>query len=57
MSIWLTNVKPCAQAWANFWHRHFLSREGYTPTSADTARASLTWHGRFKDILKKGHLE
>ena len=41
------------QAWANFWHRHFLPQEGYTPTPADTARASLTWHGRFKDVLTK----
>ena len=42
-----------SQTWANFWHRHFLPQEGYTPTPADTARASLTWHGRFKDVLTK----
>ncbi len=46
-----------SQTWANFWHRHFLPQEGYTPTPADTARASLTWHGRFKDVLTKPNVD
>ena len=40
-----------SKAWATFWHKHFLPQEAYTPTDADTARATLTWHGRFKDVL------
>lgn len=35
-----------SRAWANMWHRHFLPQEGYTPTAADEARATLTWQGR-----------
>ena len=46
-----------SQTWANFWHRHFLPQEGYTPTPADTARASLTWHGRFAHQTRCGRLQ
>lgn len=40
-----------AKTWAAFWHRHFFPTEDYTPTEADVARSTLTWKGRFKDVL------
>ncbi len=49
------NVAP--QAWANFWHRHFIAHGDYTPTDTDNARSTLTWHGRFKDVLANRGVE
>ena len=39
-----------AKSWAAMWHRHFLPHGDYLPTEADTARAQLTWKGRFRDV-------
>ena len=40
-----------AKSWSALWHRHFLPHDDYIPTEADTARAQLTWKGRFKDVI------
>ena len=40
-----------AKSWSALWHRHFLPHSDYLPTEADTARAQLTWKGRFKDVI------
>lgn len=39
------------RSWSALWHRHFLPHEGFAPTAADAARATLTWKGRFEDVL------
>ncbi len=46
-----TRPEVLPQAWANFWHRHFIERADYEPTAADIARSTLTWRGRFKDVI------
>lgn len=42
-----------AKSWASMWHRHFLPHGDYMPTEADSARATLTWQGRFRDVPQK----